>query len=174
MRRIVGTVLVAILIGAVLWAADARWGLWSQAAHAPTPTPTAPAGAWREAPELIGTLYLAACHDWMDAYTALRPVPPALVQAVAQAWPERPAIEGFLALSQPLYIPRTGDDVGRDVDAWLDAHAAAVDCAADIWTDADVQAIRGEEKIAFFGVARPVQRDGSPVWETAFAAVRWK
>ena len=176
MRRIVGTVLVAVLIGAVLWAADARWGLWSRPTPTPaaTATPSPDAGAWREAPELIGTLYLAACRDWTETYTALRPVPPALLNAAAASWPEKPAIRGFLALSKPLYIPRTGNDVAGDVDAWLAAHAGEVDCAADIWSDADVKVIRKEKRIAFFGMARPTERGGEAVWATAFAAVRWK
>ena len=176
MRRVVGTVLVALLIAAVLWAADARWGLWSRPAPTSEPTATAgaSAGAWREAPELIGTLYLAACHGWSDTYTALRPVPPALLDAVDRSWPEKPDIRGFLALSKPFYIPRMGGDVAKDVDAWLAAHAGKVDCAADIWTDADVQTIRGEKVVAFFGMARPTERGGEVVWEMAFAAVRWK
>ncbi len=176
MRRIVGTALVAVLIGAVLWAADARWGLWSRPTPTPVPTatPTPDAGAWREAPELIGTLYLAACRGWTETYTALRPVPVALLEAAAASWPASPAIRGFLALSRPLYIPRASENVAKDVDAWLAAHASNVDCAEDIWTDADVAAIRGEKRVAFFGMARPIVREGKAVWEMAFAAVRWK
>ena len=183
MRGVVTAVLVAVLVGAVLWVANLRWGLVSQ----PTPTPSARVvstpdqGDWREAPELIGTLYLAACHDWGETYTALRPVPSALLDAVSRSWPERPHIEGFIALSKPVTIPRMSGNVAEDVNAWLAEHASAVDCTNDIWTDADAQAIRGERHIAFFGMTRPTQEGGpagireyKPVWEMAFVAVRWK
>ena len=175
MRGVVTGVILALLIGAILWAANTRLGL--QAGEAPTPipspTPTVPRGEWQGAPELIGTLYLAACHDWMQPYTALRPVPQALLRATAASWPEKPTLRGFLALSKPFYIPRSGKDVGRDVDTWLASHASDVDCTSDIWTEEDVRAMEAEKHIGFFGMARPAVTDGKPMWEMAFGAVRW-
>jgi len=175
MRRVIATVLMAMLVAAVLWAAAVRWELRpspSESSRTPVEAMNNRDG-WRAAPELIGTLYLAACHDWTRPYTALRPVPHELVDAVAASWPARPDIRGFLAMSKPLHIPRTTDNVVTDVEVWLNHHSA-VDCTEDVWSERDVKSLHEAQHIAFFGMARPTRQEGKPVWELVFVGVRWK
>lgn len=168
------TFLTLVLIGAILWAANNRWHLIG--GPAPTPTPAArleAQGEWRGAPEVIGALFLATCHNYLEPFTALRPTPPGLVRTVAQAWPEKPADKNYIALSGPIYIPRRHQDVGTDTDAWLQQHGTRPDCSLDPWTEQDVTAVREVREIGLFGVARPVARNGHPLWEMAFGVVRW-
>lgn len=176
MRRdtFITILLTIILLGAILWVANTRWHLIGGPTPTPVLTPSPEVkGEWRGAPEVIGALFLATCHKYLEPFTALRPTPPGLVRAVAQSWPKKPGGKNYIALSQPIYIPRHGNDVGKDVDAWLRQHGGQPNCDLDPWTDDDVRAIQKDTNIGLFGVARPVVREGEDLWELAFGVVHW-
>jgi len=152
----------------------------------PTPTPVPPSptpepteepekeievvGEWTAAPGLAGGVFLGPCHGFSGVFTRLED--PELVTVAGEAYPEAPDVPGLVAMGTALYIPRTGDNAGTDVDAWL--QAPDTDCDDSPWSDEAVEAFlaaQEEQKtVAFFGIARPVVKDGTE-WEVIFYAV---
>ncbi len=178
MRRVVTPLItiltVVLLVGAILWAANARWHIFEKPQRQPTPSPHIQAtGEWRGAPEVIGAMFLAVCNGYTEPFTALRPTPPGLVRAIADAWPDEPKDENYLAVSDALYIPRNNSNVAKDIDAWLQQNGARPDCNQNPWTEEEAESVRKASGIALFGVARPVVRNSENLWELAFAVVRW-
>ena len=166
---------IAILLGLGIWTVSARWRIEKQApTPAPSPTAISTGNAWRFAPGMPGTRYLAVCHDYQSSFVALQADSAApLVKASGNAYPQMPHVSGFLAMSGPLHLPRLTENPGRDMDAWLKS-GAKPDCKHPIWTGKAVQAIRAGRQIAFFGMPRPDKQSGKPVWKLVFYAIRWQ
>ncbi len=149
-----------------------------------------PVGPWQPAPDVIGTLYLAHCHGYMAWPFRVRPATEQELTAVA-AHPAEPAVPGLLAASRAFHIPRQGT-LKADVDAWVQAQRNP-DCAATPWPEAALKrlpapdpevskrlkradAATARELLAqipafrVFAAARPVLREGEPLWELRFYA----
>jgi len=140
----------------------------------PTPEPTEEpevVAAWVGIDDAPGTMFLGVCHGFDKQYTRIFPVPDELVEAAGRAYPDAPGLTGLVAMSNPLYVPRTGDDAAADIDAWLQSPDVP-DCGQDPWDQGAVEAILGEEgTLGFFGIARPVATEDGDAWEMVFYAV---
>jgi len=138
----------------------------------PGPTEGPEVGAaWGGIDDAPGTMFLGVCHGFNKQYTRIFPVPNELVEAAGWAYPHAPGLTGLVAMSNPLYIPRTGGDVAADSDTWLQSPDVP-DCAQNPWDQGAVDAILGEEgTLGFFGIARPVTTEDGDAWELVFYAV---
>jgi len=143
----------------------------------PTEEPTAPAvevvGEWVGTDDSIGTAYLGVCNGFSTVYTRLYPVPDDLVKAAGEAYPDLPDLQ-VVAVSNPMYIPNTGTgEVHDDIDATLMSEAFP-ECEKSPWSEEAVQAVLNTgEPLGFFGIARPVIRDGESLWEIVVYAIVW-
>ena len=144
----------------------------------PTEEPTeAPSvevvGEWVGTDDAIGTAYLGVCNGFSTVYTRLYPVPDDLVKAAGEAYPDLPDLQ-VVAVSNPMYIPNTGTgEVHDDIDATLMSEAFP-ECEKSPWSEEAVQAVLNtEEPLGFFGIARPVIRDGESLWEIVVYAIVW-
>ncbi|HIQ01183.1 MAG TPA: hypothetical protein EYH30_03485 [Anaerolineales bacterium] len=155
----------------------------------PTPTPVPPSptpepteepekeievvGEWVGVDDSIGTAYLGVCNGFYTVYTRLYPVPDDLVKAAGEAYPDLPDLQ-VVAVSNPMYIPNTGTgEVHDDIDATLMTETFP-ECEKSPWPEEAVQAVlNAKEPLGFFGIARPVTREGEDLWEIVVYAVVW-
>jgi hypothetical protein len=115
-------------------------------------------------------VFLAVCHGYVERILGVS-VSENFLETAVQAYPEAPQVDGLLAMANPVYVPRSGEDAVADIAAWTDD--PVVGCDQSPWDaeTADAVLTANAEVVVLLGMARPVITPDGDAWEVIFYAL---